>query len=239
MSLERDLRQLLLARAPAPVHGLDARAQQIYRRQVRKSLLSGARMGVPITRALLTPQGLDELLDRWLDAAPPTTRLYWRLSLDFAAWVAQLPDPPHPALAELVHWETLEIDVLNAPDPDPAQPLQAELRPDLGAQLDPSARLAIYQHPVFHISEDHPAWPEPSPQPSFVIAWRQHERLRWKIASPDLAQLLAQLANGASLQQSLDFLAQLYGPQLDADRLLRDLGQLQQRGVLLGAVPAE
>lgn len=235
-TLEQQVRAMLLDRELAPMEGLEERAQVIYRRQVRKSLLNGARLAIPVARKAVDPEVLEGILALWLERSPPTTRLYWRLSLDLAAWVAQMPDPPHPAFPELIHWETLEVDILNSPD----APAQAEpspvLHPEKALLLDPSARLAIYQYPVYRMSTQDPSWPEaPLDQPAFVAGWRHQERFFWEALSPDVAQALAQIAQGATLSQALTALGQIYGEQLDAARVTSELQRLAGRGLLWGA----
>lgn len=232
--LEEAFRQTLLAPEPVPLEGMDERAWKVYRRQVRKSLMSGVRLAIPLTIALLPEEALDGLLEAWLAQAPPTSRLYWQLPMEFAAWLSQQPALPHPALAELVHWETIEVDILNAPDPDPSLTLEPEPAPEARVVLDPSARLCIYQHPVYRMKRDEP-WPEPLPAPVFVVAFRVEERLRWRTITTPVAQLLATAAeHDVSLGHGLAMLAQAHGDGFDAEAVLAELRVLVDRGALRG-----
>ncbi len=232
--LEAQLRQMLLAREPVEVEGLSARGQRVYRRQVRGSLMSGTRLAIPICDRLLGRAVMDTWLERWLDEAPPTTRLYWQLPLEFAQWCVGAPDHPHLAMPELIHWETLEVDILNAPDPSPWPGLTRDPAPDKQPALDPSARLCVYRHPVHRLDLDAAGWPEAAPDPVFLMAWRRDEHLRWRTLSAQCAQLTAHLVeHDAVLAVGLDFLQSLYG-EIDRDALVGELAALVEGGALLG-----
>ncbi|MCZ7583424.1 MAG: hypothetical protein M5R36_08885 [Deltaproteobacteria bacterium] len=208
--LETNLRGLVFDREPAPVPGLDERGRRAYRRQVRRSLMSGVRLAIPIARRVLGEDAVNDWIERWLAERPPTTRAYWRLPLQFAEWLSARDDTPHPAFGELVHWESLEVDVLNAPDdasehpaPDPTE--------DRRLVLHPSARLGIYNHPVHKMTLDDAIWPERAPAPIFVLAWRKDDGLRWMETHPQTAQLLARAEGGGTLGAGFAFLDTLYG----------------------------
>ncbi len=221
--LDDQLYRLLFGGEPGPVDGLDERAQRIYRRQVRRSLLGGVRLAIPIACSLV-PEEVERLLSRWLAEAPPTTRIYWQLPLEFAAWLRDVDGLSHPALADLVHWESVEVDVRNAPE--------AEAMERGGLALHPSARLGIYQYPVYRMDEATTEWPEPLAQPAFVLAYRRDETVYWRVIEPALAQTLARLAEGDLLDDALACVGELYA-ELDCDALLGDLRMLVDEGALL------
>lgn len=235
--LQQSVRQMLFAKEAAPVEGLSARGQRVYRRQVRRSLVNGVTLGVPIARALLGEEAVEGLIEQWLDASVPTTRLYWQLPLEFAGWVAEMPSPVHPALPELVHWETAEVDILNAPDAS-SEALSAAPTDGARAELHPSARLCIYRHPVHRMTVESTDWPEALETPAFIIAYRRGERVFWNLLEPQVAQLLAKLAEGATVGEGLAFLESLYGA-VDRGVLVERLGALVERGALVGFRGAE
>ena len=163
--LEAQFRHMLLARERVPFEGMSERSQQVYRRQVRKALTRGVKRAIPIAGRLVGKEALDDLLARWLADSPPTTRLYWQLPLAFCAWFVTQPDPLHPSLPELIHWETIEVDVLLAEDPAPGLSLAESAEEGLRPVLHPSARLCIYQHPVHTMTTSSESWPEAMPAP--------------------------------------------------------------------------
>jgi hypothetical protein len=237
--LDRDLHRLFFDREPLPSErlsppqaGLDERAQQVYRRQVRSSIMGGVRLGIPITRRLLGEDPTDELIAAWLADAPPTTRLYWRLPMEFAAWLREQPDLPHPALADVVHWETIEIEVLNAADPTTSD-LGSQPALDVHIALDPSARLGIYHFPVFRMEREASTWPDALDAPRFVIAFRRDECLHWRLLSAPLAQLLARTTGGESIGEGLEFLGELY-EEFDPAPVITSLNQLVEEQVVMG-----
>ncbi len=231
--LEGAVRALLFAKEPAPVPGLDDEIQRLYRRLVRTTLSNVVKNAVPRTKALLGEDALEALLARWLEEAPPTTRILRRVPEGFAAFCQSLADPPHPALAELVHWEVLEIEVTHAPDADgPARPTTP--REDAFVESHPSARLAVYLHPVFGIAKGATAWPAPTKEPSFLVAYRAGERFHWVAVPKLVAQVLLHTGEGVTLGDALRAIEQQAGEVVDRAFARSWLVNLQRRGALLG-----
>ena len=233
--LERGLQQWLLSRNPEPFDGLDKRARRVYRRLVRRSLIGAIRVSLPLTHRLLEGDQFTELVARWIEESPPTTRLYWRLPLEFSEWIrtSKIDDLPHPAVADLVHWEAVKIDVRNARADGEEMELFDEPVPTSNAILDPSARLGIYRYPVYRMKRDAPSWPEPLPTPHFIVAYRRDEKPRWRRLSAMMAQLLAQLVEDQTIADGLAFLRQMYG-DVDEESIRENLRTLQVVGVLRG-----
>lgn len=232
-ALEGSVRALLFAKEPPPVPGLDEEIQGLYRRLVRTTLSNVVTNAVPRTKALLGDEGFEALLARWLEEAPPTTRILRRVPEGFAAFCQSLANPPHPALAELVHWEVLEIEVTHAPDPEgPARPIAPS--EDAYVESHPSARLAVYLHPVFGLAKDATAWPLPSKEPSFLVAYRAAERFHWLAVPKLVAQVLLHTGEGITLGQAFAAIAEQSGEVVDRGFARSWLVNLQRRGALLG-----
>ncbi len=230
-TLEEDLRQHFLGREPSPIEGLSERGNFVYRRQIRNALKSGVLLAIPILVDKLGDDAVDELLERWMAEAPPTSRLYWKLPLEFAEWIQTLEELPHPAAAELVHFETIEVDVINAPD-DPTDRGEAHaLAPKHCVVLSESARMGIYFHPVHPMREGSP-WPERSVQPHFVMVYRRDERMRYEEVPAHHAQLLAKLGEGVTIESGFDFLRGLYGDAIDPNELLTHLQRYAEIGII-------
>lgn len=234
---EEALRRWVLEADPQEPEGIfDPRARAIYRRQVRRSLIRGVRLALPITRRLLGEEAVEALIVRWLEAGGSTSRLYWQLPLEFSAWADEVAaELSHPALAELIRWETVEVDVLNAPD-DGVEAAGGEApEAGRGVALSASARLCVFTHPVHRLGLESSAWPEASGAPLFLVVWRVGERMRWREVEAPLAQLVASLSSGSPLREGLAFIEGLYPPgAVSAARLMEGLARLREAGVILG-----
>jgi hypothetical protein len=241
--LERELRDLFLKTEPAWLDGVDPRAQRIYRRQVRRALKGGVLPALPISVGLLGEARMQALLNLWLEGSVSETRFYWRLPLEFAAWLAQQDlgalvlegEPAHPALAELVTWEAVEVEILQSPDSQPDPQRVAEPDPARALVLAPSARLCVFRYPVQELKEGATEWPAPREPASFVLAFRANERLRWHNLHPRTAQLLAFSGQTETLGQALGGLGGLYA-DLDVEQELERLRPLVASGAILGFV---
>lgn len=239
-TLEEGVRALLFSREPRALGGLDEEAQALYRRLVRTTLSTVVKNAVPRAHALLGDEGMERLLARWLEEAPPTTRILRRVPEGFAAFCQSLEDPPHPALPELVAWEVLEIEVTHAPDFEGAPPPSAP-DDDGGVLAHPSARLAVYLHPVHGLAKRPTEWPRPSREPSFLVAYRAAERFHWVAVPKLVAQVLLHTGEGLTLGQALAALEEQAGAAVDRGLARSWLVNLQRRGALVGfpRTPAE
>lgn len=249
--IEGSVRALLFSREPPDVPGLDEEKQRLYRRLVRTTLSSVVKNAIPRAKALLGDEATDKLIASWLEQAPPTTRILRDVPEEFVTFCQSLEDPPHPALAELVHWEVLEIQVTHAPDAEGAA-LPSSLDEDAGVESHPSARLAAYLHPVHGLAKPSAAgatleWPRPSREPSFLVAYRSGERFHWVAVPKLVAQVLLHTGAGLTLGEAFTALekelqeAQAGETEGAALRKKLDRGfvrswlvNLQRRGALLG-----
>lgn len=235
--LERDLRSLLFSAEPGEpgaLAGVEPERRAVYRRIVRNNLFRTIRNTCPIARKLLGEQSFDRLVARFLDERPPTTRLYRELPLAFAAWLSSIDAAPHhPALPELVHFETVEVEVQQAPNPSGA-PRAGLPDDDAGIEADPSARLLAYTHPVHLLARGAERFPSPTPEPTFLVAWRLEENMRWRQIPAVLAKVLALCGEGLSLGRALALLEEQHPGQVDRGRVRSLLVDLKHRGALLG-----
>ena len=241
-AIEADFRALLLQREPGGAFANVARAR-VYRQLVRGSLLGTLRRACP--HALrLHAQAFEELAARFLEESPPTTRLLRDVPGQFTAWLMQqdpsttLPAAHSGAFAELCHYEALEIEVTLS---ETAQHPVTPLRDDAVFQLDPSARLAIYRHPVQRVTSSSTALPAASSQPVVLLCFQRAEQLVVDVVSPALGKLLLLLGAGEALGPALQVLIEegaAGGVVVDVDRLRAELVDLQCRGALGIAEPA-
>ncbi len=230
--LEQAVRDLCFRPAAGTLPGVDDPHQGVYRDLVRRSLYSNIRRTIPVARALVGDETIDALIAACLDEAPPTERFFRDVPRGFAQWAqtqsAEAPDRfVHPGLPELLHWEILEVDVLLAPDPD--QILDPDDRP---VQLHPSARLAVYAHPVHKLTKSSSWPPEPLAVPVCLLAFRVGERMEVVPLSAKIAQLLALLSDSADFDAALELCAQSLPAPLDRGYAASQLRDLHRRGAL-------
>jgi len=233
-TLERDLRGLLLSREPRFVDGVPRRAQEIYRSLVRNSLLTTTLNGFPFARALVGEERATALVARFLDEEPPTTRLLRDVPMQFATWLMERDragtlDPPHPAFAECVHFETAEIDVLHAPARERALVVDDTPTGAHGVVFDPSTRVLAYRYDVHLMKKGSPFPSKPRAVPAVLVCWREAERFVWQSLTPARATLIATLAAGGSVDDALRAV-----PSLDAGHARALLVTLARRGAIVG-----
>ncbi|HEY4221679.1 MAG TPA: putative DNA-binding domain-containing protein [Myxococcota bacterium] len=235
VDVEKGLRALLLDRDEHLMEGPPPDRQRLYRRLVRSNLFSAVRRAIPITRKILGEDGADALIAQFLDEVGPKTRLVRNVAGEFAEWLMQKPDLPHPACGELAHWEVVEIDVGLAPDYDgPAYPRTPT--PSSTIETHPSARLAAYRHRVHALTMAATAYPEAESEPTILLAWRSGERFFWQTLEGGVAKVLVECAQGSSLSDAFASVtaALAEGDTFDSARVNAHLVDLCRRGALVG-----
>jgi hypothetical protein len=236
--LENQVCGLCLAKNVREIPDLDQRGQFAYRKLVRASLSSVIIHDLPISWSMISDSLREKIIDEYLDKAPPSTKLYPRISRDFGSWVLDsgsrflAENELHPAFAQLVHWEMAKVDVDLAPDPD--QSIRP-LRPTMNASVEfhPSTRLLGYTYPVYQMAKGND-WPTPFAEPRLIIAHRRAERIRWAEISSDFGILLNLLAGGISLSNALHELKQQTGRDQNRGLIQSRLVDLQRKNALLG-----
>jgi hypothetical protein len=237
--VERDLRSLLLDEEPRFIEGVPLRAQEIYRALVRNSLLSTTLNGFPIARKLVGEEQATAFVARFLERAPPTTRLLRDVPMQFATWLVDEDaqgrlGAPHPAFAECVHFEAAEVDVIHSPARDKSLVVDDTPQPSSTVVLDPSARLLVYRYDVHKMTTTSAFPAKPRTTPALVFAWRQHERFVWRELSPATATLMARLAEGHAVDASLQAHVDEGGAPIDPGFIMALLVTLQRRGAIVG-----
>ncbi len=232
---ERGFRGLLLAPEEQLISGPDPVRQRLYRRLVRNNLFGAVRRAVPISRKLLSDDVVDALISRWLDEQGPSTRLVRQVAGEFAAWLMAREDLPHAAAGELAHWEALEIDVGLAPEHEGASHPRAPA-PASTVETHPSTRIVAYRHAVHRLTKSAHRYPEPSPEPIILLAWRASERFVWQRLEGGTAKVLVQTAEGATLGDAFAAVEASLAPgdTLDRPRVNAALVDLCRRGAVVG-----
>ncbi|WP_411850479.1 DUF2063 domain-containing protein [Stenotrophomonas sp. LGBM10] len=214
-------------RVAAPA-GLDPRRLGVYRRLVFNNLLGLLGNGFPVCARLLGEGAWTTLVRHFLAGHRARTPLFTELAAEFVQWLQDQPTLPHPALAELAHYEWAETALYQlAANPLPVatgtDPLDAPL------QRSPLAWPLLYHWPVHRLgSADAPA--QPPTDPTGLLVRRDADgHVRFAAISPLAAHLLERIGQqpGQTGRAHLQALAQAHGLPIDA--LLADGATLLQQ----------
>lgn len=113
---------------------------RVYRDMVRARLRRVNEAALPRTRSALGDEGFGELFTRWLDEAPPRTRYFREVPMDFLGHaLAHLRDEERPWLADLARYELATWRVKQLDDRD--APATVDLSFDRAPVLTPALEL--------------------------------------------------------------------------------------------------
>ena len=221
-------------RVPAPQE-LDPRRVAVYRRLLFNNLLGLLTTGFPVCVHLLGEPAWSALVRHYFASHPARTPLFTEVAAEFVQWLQAQPTLPHPALAELAHYEWVETALYqHAAEPLPAatgiDPLQVPL------QRSPLAWPLLYRWPVHRLgAEDAPDQP-PEEATGLLVRRDADGVVRFAHLSPLAVHLLTLIgeAPGATGQQQLRQLAALH--HLDADGLAAPGTQLLQQFLQAGVI---
>lgn len=235
--IQQDWGQWLRAETPAaPLAGIAPERAQLYRELIRTNLFQLYSSCFPVCRSL---PNLDwpALLSRFIAEHRAQTPLFHHAAAELVAYLLAEPPLAVPYLAELAHYEWLELDLSLAADPPVLDTPLAQLpEPDDWSswQLEPSpvSRFQGYRYPVQRIGRDWQPTQLPA-QPSWLLLHRHPD---YQIRFIELSQALGLLLNqpGPNLAVRLDHLAQAAGREPDAlmTGAWSGLNDLYQHGML-------
>lgn len=205
---------------------------RLYRRMVRGRLETLLHTALPRSLEALGPAETTELIRAWFASERPQSRYFWRIPLEFGAFVTpRLPtEPAH--LADLVRFELSGWRVRQS-ETSPAPTLREfsfEARP----ALEPSAVVLCFDHPV------HRAGEESTPEPTQLCLYRTASHSLGVLAlNPIAAALLeALIARDAPLADTVRSVTEARGVGIDAnflEKLSALIETLFEREILLGS----
>jgi len=224
-----------------PPEGLDQRRLAIYQRLVFNNLLGLLGTAFPVCQQLLGETVWQALIRAYLANQRCRTPLFTALPAEFVQWLQAHPGLPHPALAELAHYEWVEtalyqMEAKALPNSDGTDPLDRPL------QRSALAWPLLYRWPVHQLgSADAPT--QLPAEPTCLLVRRDADGVvRFSKLSVLAFHLLASMDKGTPRtgQSLLQALARQHGLALSS--LLGHgttlLQQLQQTGVI-GTVPPQ
>jgi hypothetical protein len=232
-ALTRHLRDPLHAPVPA---ALDARRVQIYRDLLFNNLQALLGSGFPVLLQLLEAEEWDALCRRYFVEHRCVSPLFTEVAAEFVAWLQVQEALPRPFLAELAHYEWVEL-ALQSRDAHPLAACGADVDPwQSPLQRSPLAWPLFYHWPLQQIGVAFQPAVAP-PEPNFLLARRVADgRIVFSQLSPLAWQLLMQMdaaepRNGAAHLGQLAHANGLAPAELEAPgRAL--LAQLLATGVI-------
>jgi len=221
--------------------GMDPRRLGIYQRLVFNNVLGLLGNGCPVCVRLLGEAAWSALIRRFFAAHPAQTPLFTELAAECVQWLQHQATLPHPALAELAHYEWVEtalyqLDAQPLPPSPGMDPMRAAL------QRSPLAWPLLYHWPVHRLGTDD-APSQPAPEPIGLLVRRDPDgQVRFAAISPMAAQLLDLIGQhpGSTGAAYLQQLAQAHGMAADALHLpgAALLRQFHDNGVIGPTAPA-
>lgn len=149
---------------PAPA-GLDPQRLAVYRRLVGNNLMSLFSANFPVARTALG-DSFRPLVEDFLREHTAHTPLFTELPMELLQYVAERADPRWPWLAELLHYEHIELELS-------LSTASVDLPPPGCVALAANVAPLAYQYPVQQIRAD---WQPSAPGalPTLLLAHRDH-----------------------------------------------------------------
>lgn len=228
---------------PAPP-ALEERRVAVYRDLVFRNVESLLAGNFPVIRALHADEEWNALVRAFLRDHRAQTPLFTEIAREFQRFLQGREDIP-PFLPELAHYEWVEL-ALQIAEIAPEDLRCATADEDAllthAPVLSPLAWPLAYRWPVQRIGPDFRPT-EPPPQPTLLMARREHDgSVRFSELSPLTFRLLQRLAESPALSGRAQLLAlAAEAGAVDAEAFVAEGAALLRRllgtGVLLGANP--
>lgn len=219
----------------------------VYRELFSRNIRGFIERSFPVTAKLLGPDALRELSYAFFSQHGCRTPYFHKIGQEFVDYLSREhvsePEVP-PFLAELAHYEWIDVKIRLSDETIPHDPEQ--IAPD-GNLLDrplvlsPASELCIYAYPVHRINQDFQ--PQQKPEiPTFLFVFRNPAgKTRFMELNPVAARLIALLKNqpDTPARSHLERIAAELGrdtPEAVVDGGLQVLERLCKRGAALGVL---
>lgn len=166
--------------------------QRLFINNVRSMLASS----FPVSFSLLGESAWSQLIAQFYAQHRAATPRFTELATEFIQFVAtpsrslELPYPVD-AMAELLHYEWIETELMLSNAATPASPAPL-------LRLSPLARALAYRYPVHTLSAAQPPASNAPAVPTFLLLWRSSDlSVRFQIITPQAMQLLLGFETGA------------------------------------------
>lgn len=203
-------------RIAAPT-GLDPHRLAIYQRLLFNNLLGLLGNGFPVCVQVLGAPAWALLVRHFYASHRAQTPLFTELAAEFVGWLQAEPALPHPALAELAHYEWVEtalyqLDAAALPPAQAVDPLHTPL------QRSPLAWPLLYRWPVHRLGSVDAPTQAPAEPTGLLVRRDPDGQVRFAAISPMAAQLLERIGRhpGQTGTAHLHALAQAHDLATDA-----------------------
>lgn len=218
--------------------------QQLVRSMVRRNLIGILERACPHARRIVGESAFGVVCDRFVSSGPLHTRLTREIPSAFASWLLrEVPSPLALAstatredvgscFAELCHFETLEIEITLALT---TTSHSGEPSDDAFIEIDGSARLAVYRHPVHEVRTTTTALPAAATSPVVLLCFQRDEALRIEVIEPAVGKVLVAAAAGAPVGEAIARVcAEAQDTAFDRDAIRQRLVHLHRLGAIAG-----
>jgi hypothetical protein len=183
-----------------PPAGLEPRRVAVYQRLLFNNLLGLLSNGFPVCMRLLGEPAWSGLVRQYFATHRCQTPLFTELAAEFVEWLQAQPQLPHPALAELAHYEWVETALYQLPAEPLPLPVPGDIDPlRVPLQRSPLAWPLLYQWPVHRLgAEDAPS--QPPAEPTGLLVRREVDgEVRFAVLSPLAVYLLSSIGERPGL----------------------------------------
>lgn len=185
--------------------GANQRAMGIYAELVYRNIASFIERFFPVCAQVCDTAAWQGLIREFIAKHPSKTPYFLSIAEEFLQFLLSQPHSLRalpPFLAELAHYEWVEL-ALDIAQIEPPDPHAAADNPwDTYWQLSPLAWCLAYQYPVHLIGPNNP---NPAPQPSAFVVYRDRELMvKFMALTPATASWLNALDGTATPRQALN-----------------------------------
>jgi hypothetical protein len=181
----------------------------LYRSMIRANIIDAIIYFAPAATKI-NKQKLCGWIDEWLEEKGPQTRLFWQLGCDFSDWLFESKlDKNDRHLVELIHFETLQLEVERAPDLELINS-ERTIYPNKKYLLNPALRIAIYEYPV-HLMEECGNKLPALKRPICLMLNRCGDLCKFTEIPAQIAQLIGFIEQEKTINQAIAALAEIYG----------------------------
>jgi uncharacterized protein len=227
--------------AHPPPEGVEDRRIGIYRELIYNNVEGFLSRGFPVIRSLHGDAAWHELVRDFLRGHRASTPYFLEIGREFVAWLQDVRKPhtgDPPFLAELAHYEYVEVALAVAEAPAEWQPLPVDA--DLLEEsplLSPLAWLLGYRFPVHRIGPGNRPGQAPDTPTHLLVHRTSEDRIAFVELNPVTARLVHLMQNneGRTTRELLERIATEIGhddPEVVIRGGLEILEELRARGVL-------
>ena len=246
MSDFRDIQQAFTAHIKSPQdnafdYGIEDRRMKIYRELFFNNIMGFLDSGFPVLKSILGDEEWQTLGRAFFSQHHCRSPLFVDISKEFVEFLAneyELQSTEPPFMAELAHYEWVELDVSVRKGTFPKAELTS-LTDDTQLKMSPLASLVSYTYPVHQIGPDFQ--PEQPGDPVYLVVYRDSEEdVEFTLINQVTAYMLNVIEqhDAVTLEQLLVELSDAL-PQLPPDQLRQATKEMLWQFIVQGVLAAQ